>query len=136
MIDVCVRMEEQERFRIPPNLRESDSPENEAWASKVRSMETVGNFGAMSCSPSGYGGWTGCTQKLVAAAYEERRTSPNVRAAQLIEEERAKRLETIDADAAAEQGRVEVLEKAYEEKLAKEREAALPGETRSDPKPQ
>ena len=43
--------------------------------------------------------------------------------ARIEEEERAKRLQTIDADTAAEQARVEVLEKQYEEKLAKERAA-------------
>ncbi|MBS1240229.1 MAG: hypothetical protein H6R45_935 [Proteobacteria bacterium] len=132
VIVVCPRMEEQERYRIPSELRESDDPANEAWASRVKSMETVGSFGTLSCSASGFGGWAGCTQALIDAAYEEKRTGSSVRAAQLIQEERDKRLSTIDADAAAEQARVEVLEKAYEEKLAKEREAALPGETPSD----
>lgn len=133
VINVCVRMEEDERFRIPPNLRESDSPANEAWANRVRSFETVGNFGIMSCSPSGYGGWAGCTQALIDAAYEEKRTGSDVRAAQLIEEERAKRLQAIDADAAAEQERVEALERAYEAKLEAERAAPLPGEQAATP---
>jgi len=40
----------------------------------------------------------------------------------LIEAERAKRTQSIDADTAAEQARVEVLEKEYEAKLKRERE--------------
>ena len=131
VIDVCVRMAEDERFRIPPNLRQSDDPANESWANRVQSLETVGASGINSCSPSGYGGWSGCTQQLISQAYAEKRESPNVRAAQLIAEERAKRLETIDADAAAEQARVEQLEREYDARLAREREAAVPGETPS-----
>lgn len=124
IIDVCVRMEENERYRIPPNLRESDSPENQAWAARVKSFETVGAYGINSCSPSGYGGWSGCTQQLIDQAYAEKRSGPGVRAAQLIEEERQKRLSTIDADAAAEQARVEELEKEYDAKKRAEAEAA------------
>ena len=124
VINVCVRMDEGERYRIPPNLRESSDPSNESWASRVESLETVGATGINSCSPSGYGGWTGCTQQLIDQAYAEKRNNPGVRAAQLIAEERAKRLATIDADAAAEQARVEELEKAYDEKKRAEAEAA------------
>ena len=124
VINVCVRMDEGERYRIPPNLRESSDPSNESWASRVQSLETVGASGINSCSPSGYGGWSGCTQQLIDQAYAEKRNSPNVRAAQLIAEERAKRLASIDADAAAEQARVEELEKAYDEKKRAEAEAA------------
>ena len=127
-IIVCARKEEQERYRIPEILRQSDSPQNEAWNERVVAYETVGAFGAMSCSPSGYGGWTGCTQQLIDAAYKEREGGSDVRFSQLIEEERAKRLSTIDASAAAEQARVEELEKEYEARLKAERDAALPGE--------
>jgi len=51
-----------------------------------------------------------------------------VRFSQLIEQARAERLSTIDTEAAAEQSRVEQLEKAYMEKLERERAAPLPGE--------
>ncbi|WEK45539.1 MAG: hypothetical protein P0Y56_10900 [Candidatus Andeanibacterium colombiense] len=123
-IVVCPRMEENERYRIPPNLRSSDDPANEAWASRVESLETVGASGVNSCSASGYGGFSGCTQQLIKQAYAEKRTGPGVKAAQLIEEERAKRLSTIDADAAAEQQRVEVIEKEYEARKQAEADAA------------
>jgi hypothetical protein len=127
-IVVCPRLDESERYRIPPNLRLSDSPENTAWAERVRSIETIGAFGAMSCSPSGGGGWTGCTQKLIDAAYEEKRTGSDALFGQLIEEERQKRLSTIDEDAAAEQARVEAIERDYMERLERESEGELPGD--------
>lgn len=127
-ITVCARKDESERYRIPEALRLSDSPANVAWTQRVKSYEAVGNFGSLSCSPSGYGGWAGCTQQLIDAAFEEKRASSDVRFSQLIEEERERRLSTIDADAAAEQARVEVLEREYEARLAAERDAPLSGE--------
>jgi hypothetical protein len=112
-IVVCARMDENERYRIPKALRQSSSPENEPWANKVRAYETVGNFGALSCSPVGSGGELGCTAKMIEAAFEERRTSSDVRAGELISAARTERLETIDAEAAATQARVEELERQY-----------------------
>ena len=108
-IVVCARKPESERFRIPEDLRSEPSAKTEAWTNKVESYETVGNFGINSCSPSGYGGWTGCTQALIDAAYQEKKTGSAVRFSELIAQERAKRLSTIDAQAAAEQARVEQL---------------------------
>lgn len=128
-IVVCQRFDEDERYRIPQNLRESSDSANQAWSERVRSFETVGAFGNLSCTPSGYGGWAGCTQQLIDAAYAERRGGQNVRAAQLIEEARRERLSAIDADAAAEQARVEELERQYEARLAAERDARAPGES-------
>jgi hypothetical protein len=115
-ITVCARKPESERFRIPEDLRNEPNPSNEAWTNKVESYETVGNFGNNSCSPSGYGGWSGCTQALIDAAYKEKKTGQAVQFSQLIAEERAKRLSTIDADAAAEQARVEQAEKEYNDR--------------------
>lgn len=125
---ICVVFDESERYRIPPNLRESSNPANQAWTERVKSLQTVGNFGIMSCSPSGYGGWSGCTQQLIDAAYAEKRGGQNVRAAQLIEEARAERLSEIDAAAAEEQARVEALEREYEARLEAERAQRAPGE--------
>lgn len=124
-ITVCARKEEEERFRIPKPLR--DNPNalvNQAWSQKVRAYETVGNFGTNSCSAVGAGGPTGCLTRLIDRAYAEKRNSSDVQFGKLIEEERAKRLETIDADAAAEQARVEQIEKEYEARLKREREQA------------
>lgn len=128
-IVVCQRLDEDERYRIPATLRESSDPANQSWTERVKSFETVGAFGNLSCTPSGYGGWAGCTQQLIDAAYAERRGGSNVRAAQLIEEARRERLSTIDADAAAEQARVEELERQYQARLEAERDARAPGES-------
>lgn len=127
-ITVCARKAEGERYRIPPNLRTSDSPENQAWTERVERYEMIGDFGTMSCSPAGAGGFTGCTQQMIEAAYGEKAEGSEVRFGQLIEAARAERLSTIDADAAAEQARVEQLEKAYMEKLERERAGPVPGE--------
>ena len=70
-IVVCARLEESERFRIPERLRQSNDPENEPWASRVRAYETVGQFGALSCSPVGSGGELGCTAQMIENAYRE-----------------------------------------------------------------
>ncbi|WP_209349118.1 hypothetical protein [Pontixanthobacter sp. CEM42] len=128
VINVCARKAEGERYRIPENLRESDSGENVAWAERVESFETVGAFGTLSCSPAGAGGVTGCTQEMINAAYGEKGESKNIRFGQLIEEARAERLAEIDSDAAEEQQRVEQIEREYLERLEKERDAPLPGD--------
>jgi hypothetical protein len=119
-IVVCARMEESERFRIPEALRQSSDPENEPWASKVRAYETVGQFGALSCSPVGSGGELGCTAKMIEAAYQERATGSDVRAGELIAAAREERLSTLDAEAAATQARVEELERQYMERVEAE----------------
>ena len=130
-ITVCARKAESERFRIPAPLRFSDDPDNIAWSQRVERYETIGDFGAMSCSPAGLGGFTGCTQALIDAAYGEKAEGGDVRFGQLISEARAERLSTIDEDAAAEQARVEAIEREYMERLEKERQQALPGEAAS-----
>lgn len=133
VITVCARMDESERYRIPSNLRESASPANESWSSKVRSYETVGKFGPLSCSAVGAGGELGCTAEFIEAAYQERANSSDVRFSQLIAAEREARLSTIDAETAETQARVEELERAYFERMRREQEAELPGETPAPP---
>jgi hypothetical protein len=114
-ITVCARKSESERYRIPAPLRESgDLQKNEAWNNKVLAYETVGAAGTNSCSPVGAGGWTGCSQKLIANAFAEKAQSSDIRFSELIAAERVKRLSTIDADAAATQARVEAAEKEYQ----------------------
>ena len=127
-ITVCARKEENERYRIPENLRISDSPENTAWTQRVERYELVGAFGTLSCDPAGAGGFTGCTQQMIAAAYADKREGSSIRFNELIEAARAERLSTIDADAAAEQERVEQIEREYLERLERERQQPLPGE--------
>lgn len=121
-ITVCARKGESDRYRVPEVLRGNpDGVANEAWTERVMAYETVGDTGIQSCTPVGPGGATGCTAKLIKQAYAERAKGSDVRFGQLIEAERAKRLSTIDAEAAEQQARVEQLEKEYEAKLARER---------------
>ncbi|WP_040371021.1 hypothetical protein [Blastomonas sp. AAP53] len=123
-IVVCMRMDEQERYRIPENLRnDPNSIANTSWTERVRSMETVGNFGTDSCSPVGVGGFTGCTQSLVQAARLEKKTGETAVAGRLIEEERQRRLSNIDRDAAAVEARQLEVEAQLDSRKA-EREAA------------
>jgi hypothetical protein len=106
-ITVCARKSESERYRIPEDLRGSESPKNDAWNNKVLAYEMVGRTGTLSCSPVGPGGFTGCAQQMINRAYAEKGESPSVRFSDLIAAERARRLSTIDAEAAATQARVE-----------------------------
>ncbi|MFM6949720.1 MAG: hypothetical protein ACKOW1_01715 [Novosphingobium sp.] len=122
-ITVCARKAEGERFRIPQILRKSSSPQNEAWNNKVLAYERVSKTGTMSCSPVGAGGWTGCSSQLINAAYAEKQSDESIRFGQLIAEERAKRLSTIDKDAAKTQSDVEKLEDQIEARRKAEAEA-------------
>ncbi len=122
-IVVCARKAENERFRIPEPLRLSDDPANQSWAQRVEQLEMVGDFGTMSCSPVGVGGFTGCTQEMLAKAYADKENAAGVRFGQLVAEARAERLSTLDAEAAAEQERVEMIERDYMERLERERDA-------------
>lgn len=71
-IVVCVRRDENERYRIPPELRElRDLGANQSWLARSQAIEYVGASGTMSCSPVGPGGFTGCTQELLRQARED-----------------------------------------------------------------
>jgi hypothetical protein len=122
-ITVCARKSESERYRIPEPLRETYSPQNDAWNNRVIAYEAVGATGTLSCSPVGAGGFTGCMGKFIDNAYAEKKSDPNIRFSELIAAERARRLSTIDQDAAETQARVEQLEKEYD---AKQRKAQDP----------
>lgn len=135
-IVVCQIVVEADRYRIPPSLRYSDDPENNAWAERVEAFRFIGDFGAMSCSPVGALGYTGCTQKMIDAAYEAREGGSAARFSQLIAEARAERLSTIDEDAAAQQERVEQIEREYMERLERERAAEVPAEPLPEPQPE
>ncbi|MEE4201167.1 hypothetical protein [Erythrobacter sp.] len=125
---VCQIIVEAERYRIPSNLRTSDSPENISLNERFEKIRYIGEFGTMSCDPAGAGGFTGCTQQLINAAYADRAASENVRFSQLIEQARQDRLSTIDSDAAAEQERVEAIEREYLQRLERERDGPVAGE--------
>ena len=126
---VCARLPEAERFRVPEIFRGGDllNPKNEAWANKVVALERIGRFGTDSCSPVGLGGFTGCTQSLVAGAAAERRATDKTNWEALIADERAKRIAGIDAAAAEVEAAVVADEKAREERLRKEAEIEARG---------
>lgn len=132
---ICEILVEADRYRIPSNLRYSDNPANRSRARQVEEIKYVGDFGAMSCSPAGAGGFTGCTQKFIEAAYKDKAEEDGIRFGKLIEEARAERLSTVDAEAAAEQERVESIEREYLQRLERERAAELPGEGTLPPPP-
>lgn len=121
-IVVCARKPEAERYRIPAPFRGGDpnSSINTSWAERARSFETVGQTGINSCSPIGINGASGCMAKLIHDAYAERKQPSDVHFGKALEAERAKRAATIDASTAAEQARVEQIEKQYDERKAAE----------------
>jgi hypothetical protein len=66
---VCARRPEAERYRIPPNMRQSGTPQQmQSWAMKSKSLETAGATGINSCSPVGPAGYTGCLEKVIKQA--------------------------------------------------------------------
>ena len=123
-ITVCARLDESERYRIPPDLRRSSDPANEPWTNRVKTFEAVGDFGPLSCSAVGLGSELGCTAKMIEQAYAEKAAGNSVRMAELVAKAREERLSTIDAEAAATQARVEQIEKEYMDRIAREEAAA------------
>ncbi len=71
---VCARRPEAERYRIPKKYRDSGTKqERESWASRSKSLETVGATGINSCSAVGPGGYTGCLTQIIKQATEGRK---------------------------------------------------------------
>ncbi len=127
-IVVCARQAESERYRIPEGLRFTDGPKAQAWVNRVEQLEMIGDFGILSCSPTGAGGFTGCTQQMIEKAYGEKETASSVRFSEVIAARRAERLSTIDEDAERTQEEVEMIEREYMERLEKERAEPTPDE--------
>ena len=98
VINVCARLPEQERFRIPPNLRANpNDPASQAWAGRATELSYVGASGIGSCSPTGPGGASGCFNQIVQQARAERRGSADqINWNNLIEQARQDRLRRID----------------------------------------
>jgi len=71
---VCARRPEAERYRIPPKMRQSGTPqEMQSWAVRSKNLETVGATGINSCSPVGPAGYTGCLERVIKEAKGERK---------------------------------------------------------------
>ena len=117
-IVVCNRLPEGDRYRVPQIFRGGDplDPRNEAWANRVLAVERVGRFGTDSCSPVGLGGFTGCTQALVAGARAEERASSKTDWLTMIREEREKRVAGFDDAAREVENAVQAEERMMEER--------------------
>jgi hypothetical protein len=106
-IIVCARLPEDDRFRIPPNLRNNpNDPANQSWANRAIELSYVGRTGTDSCSTVGGSGFTGCFNQIVTQARAERAGRDEVNWNQLIEQARRDRMRRIDeaeAEEAAEE---------------------------------
>lgn len=119
---VCGRLDEDERYRIPAELRGNpNDPRRESWTSRVRSLERVGRFGTDSCSPVGAGGFTGCTSELIRNAYAERDQARGTDWTNAVAEARRERMAGFDAEAEAIEAEITRDEQA---RVARERAAA------------
>ncbi len=132
-IVVCVRQEDP--YRIPKNLRPTESPANEAWASKVAANREVGATGVGSCNTVGPEGATGCGIKEIEQAYAEKANGSDVQMGKLVAEARAERLSTIDEEARLTQERVESIEAEYEARRKAQENAAGDATTAPLPAP-
>lgn len=101
-IVVCARKSENERFRIPENLRGNPTdPARDSWVNRAERLEYVGRTGIGSCSPAGSGGASGCFAQLMRQAREELAVGDGTNWTQLVEAAREERLSKIDEEAAA-----------------------------------
>ncbi|MBV8972738.1 MAG: hypothetical protein JO290_10650 [Sphingomonadaceae bacterium] len=74
-IVVCARLPESERYRIPKRLREekADERKEQSWVARSRVIDQAGAENRPdSCSPVGSGGQTGCFQKFMRDARDQR----------------------------------------------------------------
>jgi hypothetical protein len=117
-IVVCSRLPETERYRVPQMFRGGSplDPRNQAWANKIVALERVGRFGTDSCSPTGLGGFTGCTRTLVEGAKAERQAADKTDWQAMIADERAKRIAGIDEASDEVEAAVVAEEKALAER--------------------
>ena len=79
-IVVCVRRPEEERFRIPQELREPElSAENESWSERFRANQNAADTGIGSCSTVGIGGASGCFLESARRARAAREAEEDAR---------------------------------------------------------
>jgi len=74
-IVICARRPDNERYRIPKEIRDREAAEggeSTSWAERAQSLEYAGRTGIQSCSTVGPGGFTGCWAQLVRTARGER----------------------------------------------------------------
>ena len=73
---VCARQPEEERYRVPPALRERrDRPAETSWQARNEVLEEdARTMRPDSCSVVGSGGQTGCEAAFIRQWYNERRS--------------------------------------------------------------
>jgi hypothetical protein len=107
-INVCAVLPEEDRYRIPPQLRHNpNDPANQSWANRAIELSYAGRTGTDSCSTVGAGGFTGCFNQIVRQARAERAGTDEVNWSQLIEQARRDRMRRI-GEAEAEEAEAEV----------------------------
>jgi len=77
---VCSRINPDEQYRIPKQLRNTAEPaaQNQSWVNRTASADQVGRVaGGLpdTCSPVGTGGQSGCTQMWARAYAAEKRAA-------------------------------------------------------------
>jgi hypothetical protein len=125
-IVVCARMPDNDRYRIPKELRtDPNDPKVQSWANRARSIEYVGASGTDSCSPAGATGFTGCFAQIARAAREERKAMlGSATWADAVAKAREERLGNLDAESAQIEAQAKAQEEA--ERLRAERAATHP----------
>ena len=106
-IIVCARLPEDDRYRVPSNMRDNpNAPAVESWANRASELSYTGATGIGSCSTAGPGGMIGCFNQIVNQARAERREG-DATFSTMIQEAREARMRQIDEqeaqDAEAEQ---------------------------------
>ena len=73
---VCARRPEEERYRVPPALRERrDRPPDTSWGARNEVLEEdARSMRPDSCSVVGSGGQSGCQSAFIRQWYAERRS--------------------------------------------------------------
>jgi hypothetical protein len=103
-INVCARLPEADRYRIPPNLRnDPNDPRNRSWHDRAIELSYVGRTGTDSCSTVGGGGFTGCLNRVISEARAERTSGDQVNWNNLIEEARRQRAQRLNEAARQEE---------------------------------
>jgi hypothetical protein len=71
---ICVRAPESQRYRLPQSQNpQGTRQQRQSWAKKSQQLMSVGNTGAMQCSPVGPGGYTGCLTQEINQARQDAR---------------------------------------------------------------
>lgn len=69
---ICIRHKESDRYRLPQSQNPQGTPQQRrSWAQKSKPLMTVGSTGAMTCSPVGPGGYTGCMVQEINQAKQD-----------------------------------------------------------------